>query len=285
MIQSYYEMHFAPFISGQQIAARLSYPELNIVHPAGEGMPVEGFAEVRHSREDGSEGLREFYQSVAQLISEFSLTEEFYQYTLDLCRPFIQPDTVVLDIGCGLGRTTAEVARLGADYVIGLDLSPRMVEEAARLIDTEGPLPIKLNLVGGKTVSAEICLGWTLDNCDFIVSDVQRLPLDEEQFDLILCLNLVDRLPVPRNVVGQMARVLKRGGHVLISDPYDWKEGTPRQNWTADMADWFDERNWKRVREIDGVPFVLRSRSSRRITIYMNHCLIYQKMAAETPEQ
>jgi hypothetical protein len=44
------------------------------------------------------------------------------------------------------------------------------------------------------------------------------------------------------------------------------------------MAVLFDQGNWQRVREVDGIPFVMRG-NSRRIIIYMNHCLIYRKKA------
>lgn len=138
IIRSYYEQQFGPYISGPRLPARLSFPQPNISRSADEGVPVEGFAEVRSDREGGAEVLREFYQGVAYLAAGHSLSEDFYQCILDISRPFVHQDAVVLDVGCGLGRITAEIARLGVDYVIGLDLSPRMVEEAAKLVNSQG---------------------------------------------------------------------------------------------------------------------------------------------------
>lgn len=128
-------------------------------------------------------------------------------------------------------------------------------------------------------MSANLELSWPLDNCDFIVADAQRLALKKERFDLVLCLNVIDRVPDPVRVVGGISQFLKTGGHLVISDPYHWVERqTERNYWVADMTDLFNQRGWQRVREVDGVPFVVR-KNTRRITIYMNHCLVYRKTA------
>ncbi|MGH9356360.1 MAG: class I SAM-dependent methyltransferase, partial [Terriglobia bacterium] len=49
---------------------------------------------------------------------------------LDLLRP--EPGEFILDLGCGTGRLTAQIAAAGAE-TIGLDSSPEMIREAAKL--------------------------------------------------------------------------------------------------------------------------------------------------------
>ncbi|MDM8559076.1 class I SAM-dependent methyltransferase [Candidatus Parabeggiatoa sp. HSG14] len=266
MIGAYYEMQFAPYILTGESQDRLSYPQSEIVTRSFE---------------------KNFYQSVTHLMGKQNLTEDFYQSLLELVRQekLVTPNTTVLDIGCGLGRMTTEMARFDdVDYAIGLDSSAFMIEEATKLANSQqSQIPIKLNLVGGKTTSAKIGLDWTVDNCDFMVGDAQQLALQEGAFDLVLCLNVIDRVPNPTKVIEQIFRVLKSGGYLIITDPYDW-ENSPitREYWITDMAEFFSHNSkWQQVQEVDGIPFVMRS-TSRQIVAYMNHCLIYRKITEET---
>jgi len=261
MIWTYYEMQFAPYLMlDDQAQERLSYPQSEI---------------VVHSFEQN------FYQSVIHLVGQQNLTEGFYQCILDLIHQekLLPSNATVLDIGCGLGRMTVEMARFQeVDYVIGLDMSPLMIEEATKLVNSQQNHPIKLNLVGGKTMTAKIRLDWTVDNCDFIVGDAQQLVLQESVFDLVLCLNVVDRVLKPTKVVDQIFRVLKNGGHLVITDPYDWEHSAiTKSEWVTNMAELFSHNNqWQRVQEVDGIPFVTRE-TNRQLIVYMNHCLIYRK--------
>ena len=51
----------------------------------------------------------------------------------------IAPDAHVLDVGCGIGLTTREAARLAtAGSVTGIDLSARMLDLARRRAEREG---------------------------------------------------------------------------------------------------------------------------------------------------
>ena len=277
VIQKYYEMHFGTYISGLGMESRLSFPQPDLVRASRKVPPVKGFADVRLQREGRSEEMQVFYQSLAHLCDNPHLTEDFYQYMLDLSRPFLDTGSLVLDIGCGLGRITAEIATLGVAYVIGLDQSPQMTEEAARILCMRDPIPINLNLVGGKTIGSHLALNYHLDNVDFIVGDVEQLPIRGGVFDLALSLNLLDRVSDPQRAVLEIARILKPGGHLIVTHPYQWEEGpAKRKYWMADMSVLFDPNLWKREQEVDGIPFVMRG-SSRRITIYFNHCLIFRR--------
>lgn len=277
-LQDYYEMHYAPYITGTNLSERLCFPPPGAAGSNRGDVKPERLTEVRQGKETDSEHVREFYRSVDMLASYPELTEEFYQTILDLCRPLVGKSTVALDVGCGFGRMTLELSRLGARTVIGLDSSAQMIEEAIRFATAKGDIPVRLNLAGGKTVPAKVTLPSPVKNCAFVVGDAQRLPFRDNVFDLALCLNLIDRVPKPTQVVDELDRVLKSAGRLIISDPYDWEsDTTERQHQVTDMADLFDAEQWEPIREIDGIPFVLRSGSNRKISIYLNHCYIYGK--------
>jgi SAM-dependent methyltransferase len=281
IIQTYYEAHYGPFITETpELHARLTFPSVDFVYRAEGGTGTEAFAAVRWrgSTQDRAR-IQAFYRSVALLMDYRELTEAFYQCMLDLCRPYVGDRTVVLDVGCGLGRMTAELARLGAKFVVGLDRSPLMLAEAWRILQARGPVPLALNLIGEQRVSASLALPWVpQENLDFVVGDVQCLPLRAAAVDLVTCLNLLDRVSHPGRMVEELGRVLRVGGYLLITDPYHWEEQyAARSEWVADMTSLFAPGTWRRIREVDGVPFVLRY-YSRRVTVYVNHCVVFQKV-------
>ncbi len=274
-------MQYAPFLRGQGISTRLNFPAPGI-RANNHGVETERFAAVQ-GREGGSaRALKPFYQSTQRLATITDISEPFYQFILNMCRPFVNEETVALDIGCALGRMSIELAQLGARQVIGVDRSTRMVEEAARLIEPADRTPIKLNLIPGWTIAASLKHTSTRTHCEFAISDALHLPFKEASFDFAVCLNVVDRVPSPAQVVQECWRVLKPGGHLVIADPYDWDERfTPRSHWVLDLKDLFEETVWQCVREVDDVPFALRAKGLREITLYMSHCLVFRKMVMD----
>jgi SAM-dependent methyltransferase len=104
---------------------------------------------------------------------------------------YVRPGDRVLDAGCGPGRFTLELQRLGA-AVTALDISPRQIE----LLRRRAP------------------------DVDAHVGDIVDLSrFADASFDVTVCYGgplsyLVDRAP---EAVAELARVTKPGGHVLVS--------------------------------------------------------------------
>lgn len=106
----------------------------------------------------------------------------------------------VLDVGCGPGTVTAYLAERGLD-VSGVDLSPRMVENARRLHP----------------------------ECRFEVASATELDLAEESLGGVLGWWSLFNLPrdVLPQVLGMFARALRPGGH-LITGTHVGDEDFPR---------------------------------------------------------
>jgi SAM-dependent methyltransferase len=88
-----------------------------------------------------------------------------------------------------------------------------------------------------------------------------------EKFDLVTCLNVVDRHPYPRTLIGSIANVIAEGGLLVISCPFDFRiETTPdRGDWIDDLNDLFAHSGgWESVGEAE-VYYEFRS-SSRKWT-------------------
>jgi len=104
-------------------------------------------------------------------------------------------DRRILDIGCGTGKFAARaLERFPDTQVWGMDLSGGMLGQCRERCDASGG---RLHLVQG---------------------DSQRLPFQDNAFDVITCTHSFHHYPQQRQVVQEMHRVLRPGGRLLIID-------------------------------------------------------------------
>ena len=54
-----------------------------------------------------------------------------------------------------------------------------------------------------------------------IVSDITRIPVDDASFDAILCTEVFEHIPDAISAVREFARILKPGGTLLITAPFN----------------------------------------------------------------
>jgi 2-polyprenyl-3-methyl-5-hydroxy-6-metoxy-1,4-benzoquinol methylase len=127
---------------------------------------------------------------------------EFYNRMIHHCQHLalaqwlaVPPGTRVLDVGCGVGRWSALLAARGAS-VIGIDLSPTMIQEAARRANARG----------------------VADRCRFLVQDLAELDAGAT-FDLILGVTVLQHILDPeslRAAVQRIAEHLAPGGRIVL---------------------------------------------------------------------
>ena len=121
---------------------------------------------------------------------------ELRQRTINLAR--IQPGEQVLDVGCGTGTLTMEVARCvgRAGRVAGIDPGPQQIARA-RAKAARSNVPI-----------------------EFLVGVIEQLPFPDQTFDVVLSTLMMHHLPAPlkRQGLAEIARVLKPGGRLVIAD-------------------------------------------------------------------
>jgi ubiquinone/menaquinone biosynthesis C-methylase UbiE len=103
--------------------------------------------------------------------------------------------SVVVDLGCGTGQLTQRLVRtFPAATTVGVDLSDGMLAKAA-----------------GRFVAAG-------DGADGLVrADAQRLPLAERSVDVVVCTESFHWYPDQERALGEVARVLRPGGRLLIA--------------------------------------------------------------------
>ncbi len=95
---------------------------------------------------------------------------------------------VVLDAGCGSGRTLEQLGPLGS--VSGIELNP----EAADVARARGDFDVR-------------------------IGRLEELPWDAATFDLITCLDVIEHTPDDRLTLRELRRVSKPGGWLLVTVP------------------------------------------------------------------
>ncbi len=128
-------------------------------------------------------------------------------HTVDFACLDLGEGSHVLDVGCGSGRHVTAAYRLPRASVVGLDpalAELRTARERLRLHDRLGEHG------GGR---------WSL-----CAADGLHLPFGERRFDLAICAEVLEHVPSPVQAVGEILRVLKPGGHLVVSVPRRWPE-------------------------------------------------------------
>jgi SAM-dependent methyltransferase len=105
---------------------------------------------------------------------------------LDRCD--LPPDASILDAGCGSGRTLDELEAYG--HASGVDIS----EDAVATARLRGHADVQL-------------------------SAIEEMPFDDGRFDLVTCLDVVEHTPDDRRTLGELRRVTRAGGLLLVTVP------------------------------------------------------------------
>jgi SAM-dependent methyltransferase len=119
----------------------------------------------------------------------------------------------VFDIGSGYGGRSARFRELGAEKVVGLEIFPRMVEEARAFAEHKG-----------------------LTNTEFHVGEGEHLPFAEGSFDIITSYDVFEHVHDLDRVFDECMRVLKPGGRLLaIFPPFYHPGGSHLEGWVSKM--------------------------------------------------
>jgi len=123
--------------------------------------------------------------------------------------PSLQPGVDLLDVGCGPGTITLDLAqRVAPGGVLGIDASPEVIEraEAARIAARAA-------------------------NVRFAVGDVYALELDDASYDVVHAHQVLQHLRNPIAALGELRRVLRPDGLLAVRDSdYDsftWAPANP----------------------------------------------------------
>ena len=112
------------------------------------------------------------------------------RFAIEMIEKQLPKGSKILDVGCGTGHLAAELARRGYD-TWGTDLSEGMIQYAREHYDPSRFQP----------------------------ADIEKIPFPDNYFDGIVCLGVMEYLGSDQPALREMWRVLKPGGHAVITTP------------------------------------------------------------------
>jgi len=139
--------------------------------------------------EFGSRITQEKYAQIAE--------DSFWESEKILITKYFKPNSIILDIGCGSGRTTIPLLKMGYN-VVGVDITPRMIKTAKKVARSK-------NL-----------------DIDYRVGDATNLEFEDNHFDgAIFANNGWTQIPSKekrQKALNEIHRVLKPGSmHILTA--------------------------------------------------------------------
>lgn len=137
--------------------------------------------------------VRTFYKYFSKIydyINPIFYSDDMRRKVVDMAE--ISEGDFVIEVGCGTGFTTAEIAkRVGEENVVAVDLTPEQMMKAVS----------------------------KFDNSTFLLGDAENLPFKDSVFDAAISAGSIEYWPNPQKGIEEMARVTKGGGRVVILAP------------------------------------------------------------------
>jgi len=97
----------------------------------------------------------------------------------------------------------------------------RCVREGCSVLDVgcgEQPFRGRIEARGGTYLGCDISqtAGKSVD----VIGTVMRLPFADRSFDVVLCSEVLEHVEDPDGAFGEMLRVMKEGGHLIVTTPF-----------------------------------------------------------------
>ncbi len=220
--------------------------------------------------------LMEFHYSNTKHLNIENFQKVCVEKCIKACQEFDIPLNRAIDLGCGVGRSTFELAKGGFQEAVGLDLSARFFQLAVKLKDqgkVRYSLPIEGDIVEYKEVElARLGYEEMKDRVYFYQQDVSNLDWKKfNSFDLVFAGNLICQMKYPKRLIENVQNLLKPGGLLVVATTCNWNaQIASRDQWIGGykkdgenysthqgLKDMLKD-NFKEVKTPDDIEFVMR---------------------------
>ena len=134
--------------------------------------------------------------SLASGKREYDDGEAFFRNFPDVEVAAVVAGRRVLDLGCGFGGRTVWYAERGAERVMGLEISPKMVDRCRAFAEQHG-----------------------MDNVEFVVGIAEDLPYEDNSIDVVITYDVLEHVQDPAQAMCEIARVLQPDGSAWLVFP------------------------------------------------------------------
>jgi SAM-dependent methyltransferase len=157
-------------------------------------------------------------------------------------------DARLLDVGCGSGAMLAQMRRFGS--VTGVDVNPVAVKYALN----RGVGPVR-------------------------TAGIERLPFADHEFDLLICLDVLEHVPDDRQALAELRRVSSPGSFLIATvpaypalwSPHDVAAGHRRRYRAGELRVRAEGEGWRAVRETGFNAFLLPLAGCTRTLARVRH--------------
>ncbi len=164
---------------------------------------------IKHSTQGGIAYLdMQAYVGITKHIGGRAATDKL----LALCH--IEKAHEVLAVGCGIGVSSAYIAKKSRCHVVAVDISDKMIEWARKRAKREH-------------VAA---------NMEFRTADIQDLPFETDRFDVFIVESVVAFVPDKLRAIHECVRVTKPGGYVGLNESFLTQALSPKLSETVGRA-------------------------------------------------
>ncbi len=113
-----------------------------------------------------------------------------------------------LDVGCSIGSSTFELSK-ELSYVFGIDLSFSFILEARKRMQNRKSR-----------------------NMEFIVADATNLPFRSKFFQIVVALNVIDRMDFNKLILS-INSCIKKYGKLILADPYHFVDNNGKEEFDS----------------------------------------------------
>jgi len=138
-------------------------------------------------------GWEDIYDNEAMKIETYNKKSRLKYYTQVWSAKWIDENDIVLDVGCGNGELCGYAEDKGCKRVVAYDVSQEALNKAKEYTNP-------------KIV-------------EFIKGYAEKLPFEDKTFTVVTCNQVLEHLKDDDLVIGEMLRVLKKNGKLIITVP------------------------------------------------------------------
>jgi ubiquinone/menaquinone biosynthesis C-methylase UbiE/uncharacterized protein YbaR (Trm112 family) len=195
----------------------------------------------------------------------------------------------VIELACGVGGLARALGKT-VDSYLGVDTSFTSIA-LARHINLGAPYALSLQTpqdlyngpLTGKIATPKALRG---DKVDFVVGEIENLPIAMGTFDLAVALNTIDVIEDPSELPRIQYKLLKKNGIAIQSSPYLWQKEVAEQlrselpkkikTSSAAVEYLYEKAGFQIFKKIEHIPWLFLEHY-RKIGVYSVHLFAARK--------